>query len=268
MDVNRRLTTLVLLAIGLTVGSPVNSWTKLPSQASPQPATGTQATQDLHHSPYQRQDTWYEFMLKQFNPDNIDYGSWLERERWMFLETCMKNPYFLYSLCTTVGLLIAAVICGKLSIDHRHAMWITAEMMADIYNQDAYSRRIAHEAIAKYNAHIERCNRAIETAEHGEAVAPTSSELEQLRTELMRVAEEKETAVRDRDIAREDLRRKSEILAEMSVRLEVLTNKSGATSAKPSSDLRGADAKLVAHINNLQEQLYVERNSNRRLRGG
>jgi hypothetical protein len=54
----------------------------------------------------------------------------------------------------------------------------------------------------------------------------------------------------------------------MSVRLEGLTGKSGATSPKPTPDLRGADAKLVAHINNLQEQLYVERNSNRRLKGG
>jgi len=26
---------------------------------------------------YQRCDTWYEFLLKQFNPDNLDYGAWL-----------------------------------------------------------------------------------------------------------------------------------------------------------------------------------------------
>jgi hypothetical protein len=58
-------------------------------------------------------------------------------------------------------------------------------------------------------------------------------------------------------------------MAEMSIRLEALTNKSGASgAAKPPSDLRGADAKLVTHINNLQEQLYAERNNNRRLRGG
>jgi len=207
-------------------------------------------------------------MLKQFNPDNVDYGRWLERERRLFFENRVKNPYFLYSLCLTAGLLMAAVICTKLSIDHRRAMWITAEMMADIYNQDAYSRRIAKEAIEKYNTHIERCNRAIESAEHGEAVATTSAEIEQLRTELMRVAEEKDRAARDRDIAREDLRRKSEILAEMSLRLEGLSRRSGATGAKPSSDFRSADAKLVAHINHLQEQLHAERNNNRRLRGG
>ena len=116
---------------------------------------------------------------------------------------------------------------------------------------------------------IERCNRAIEAAEHGEVVSAKGSEIEQLRGELICVASERDTATRERDLAREELRKKSEILADMSMRLEALTNKLGATGgAKLSSDLRGADAKLVTHINNLQEQLYAERNSNRRLRGG
>ena len=81
------------------------------------------------------------------------------------------TPTFMYSLCTSLGLLLAAVVYTKVWIDHRRAMWITAEMMADIYNQDAYSRRIAQEAIEKYNTHIEHCNHAIEAAEHGEAVS-------------------------------------------------------------------------------------------------
>ncbi len=99
--------------------------------------------------------------------------------------------------------------------------------------------------------------------------AAATNEIEQLKTELMRVAEERDTATRERDIAGIDARKKSEILADMSVRLETLTNKAGTTSAgKSSSDLRGADAKLVSHINSLQEQLYAERNNNRKLKGG
>jgi hypothetical protein len=86
----------------------------------------------------------------------------------------------------------------------------------------------------------------------------------------MRVAEERDRTIRDRDVAREELRRKSEILADMSVRLDAATSKTGAavSTAKAASDVRSADARLVTHINNLQEQLYSERNSNRRLRGG
>jgi len=184
-------------------------------------------------------------------------------------ELLLKNPYFLYSFWITVALITATAVCAKQSVDHRRAMWITAEMMADLYNQDAYSRQIAQEAIERFNKHIERCNRAIEQGETNAGAAAVNNETQQLRTELMRVAEERDRAIRDRDVAREELRRKSEILADMSVRLGAATSKAGAAStAKTASDVRGADARLVTHINNLQEQLYSERSSNRRLRGG
>ena len=120
-------------------------------------------------SPYQRQDTWYEFILKQFNPDNVDYGNWLEHRRRNLIQLRLKNPYFLYSLWTTIALILAAAICVKQRIDQRRAMSITAEMMADLYNQDAYSRQVAQEAIGRYNQHIERCNRAIEGVESSPA---------------------------------------------------------------------------------------------------
>jgi hypothetical protein len=222
---------------------------------------------DPHRLAYRRQDTWYEFMLKQFNPENVNYGEWVDQQRREFIKSRAKNPYFLYSLGATVALLVAIAICAKLCIDHRRAMWITAEMMADVYNQDAYSRRVAQEAIEGYNEHIERCNRAIEAGDGAQATA-TAGEIEQLRSELMRVAEERDVATRDRDLAREELRKKSEILADMSLRLEVLTAKPGATGTKANFDLHGADAKLVTHINNLQEQLYAEKTNNRRLKGG
>ena len=258
-----RISIFGLLLIGLTVVSSASS------RAATQPRAHGQAAADPVQRPYQHQDTWYEFMLRQFNPDDVDYGRWIERERRAFIEARLKNPYFLYSLSTTMLLLLSAVVCAKLRIDHRRAMWITAEMMADLYNQDAYSRRIAQEAIERYNAHIERCNRAIEAAEQGDVVSAKGAEIEQLRGELVCVASERDTATRERDHAREELRKKSEILAEMSLRLEALTSKSGVGGdAKRGSELQGVDARLVTHINHLQEQLYTERNKNRRLRSG
>jgi hypothetical protein len=218
-------------------------------------------------SPYQRQETWYEFALKQFNPENVEYGNWIEEQRRRLIEVHLQNPYFQYSLWATIALLIATALCAKQWIDHRRAMWITAEMMADLYNQDAYSRQAAQEAINRYNQHVERCNRAIEVGDSNPATT-RSHEIEQLRAELMRVVEERDAAIRDRDIARDDLRRKSEILADMSIRLDSAANKAGGSNMdRATSDSRSADAKLVTHINNLQEQLYAERSSNRRLRG-
>ena len=265
---NGNVAAVCALLVWLTVVSTAMPQRTVKPQAPLEQEPQAQAAPQSAHTTYQRQGTWYEFMLKQFNPDNLDYGSWIEQQRRAFIDARVKNPCFLYGLCTTIGLLLMAAVCAKLRIDHRREMWITAEMMADIYNQDAYSRRVAQEATERYNTHIERCNRAIEAAEHGEAVSGVGSEIEQLRSELLRVAGERDTATKERDVAREDLQKKSEILAEMSVRLDALTSKASTTSnAKQTSDLRNADPKLVTHINNLQEQLYAERNNNRRLKG-
>ena len=264
---NWRLTTLCTLILGLAIGSTVG----LPgtAQSKTRSSQPQQSAAPSAPRPYQHQETWYEYVLRQFNPDDVDYGRWIERERQAFIEARLKNPYFLYSLCTTLVLLSMAVVCAKLRIDHRRAMWITAEMMADIYNQDAYSRRIAQEAIEKYNAHVEQCNHAVEAAEHGEAASLASTEIERLRGELLCVAGERDAATKEKDLARTELRKKSEILAEMSLRLEALTGKAGAASdGRRSPDVRSADTRLVSHINNLQEQLYAERNNNRRLKGG
>ena len=258
-----KLLSLCVLAVGLAFSSARAGAEPHPSQSRTAKASSTPS-----HPLYTRQGTWYEFLLKQFNPNDIDYGQWLENERQVFLEARLRNPYFVYCAATTLALLVMGIICAKLRIDHRRAMWITAEMMGDLYNQDAYSRKIAQEAIERYNTHIERCNRAIEAAEHGDNASGKASEIEQLKGELACVASERDTATRERDVAREELRKKSEILADMSMRLEVLAGKSGAPATKPTTGMPGADSRLVTHINNLQEQLYAERTNNRRLKGG
>ena len=258
-----------LIVCGLLIGLTIeHAYAMQRATDSATPKSRTDAAAVRAQSPYQHQDTWYEFVLKQFNPRNVDYGKWVEQQRRNLIELRLKNSYFAYSLWTTIALVLVAVIYVKQRIDHRRALSITAEMMADLYNQDAYSRAVAQEAIERYNKHIERCNRAIELGDNPVALALGSNEMEQLRTELMRVGEERDIAIRDRDLAREELRRKSEILADMSVRLDSTASKSAASPAKTTADLRGADARLVTHINNLQEQLYSERSNNRRLRGG
>jgi len=258
-----KLLTFCVLAVGLALSSARSGAEPHASQSRAPKASSTPS-----HPLYTRGGTWYEFLLKQFNPNDIDYGQWLEHERQAFLEARLRNPYFVYCAATTLALLLMGIVCAKLRIDHRRAMWITAEMMADLYNQDAYSRKTAQEAIERYNTHIERCNRAIEAAEHGDSVSGKASEIEQLKGELACVASERDSAIRERDVAREELRKKSDILADMSMRLEAATGKSGATTSKPTPGVPGTDPRLVTHINSLQEQLYAERTNNRRLKGG
>ena len=217
---------------------------------------------------YQRGNTWYEFLLKQFNPNSFDYGAWMEERRQVFLDESVRNPYFKYSLGTTIALLIMAMLYTKQGIDHRRAMWITAEMMTDLYNHDTYSRGVAREAIQKYNDHIERCNRAIEAADHGMSIPGPDSDANNLRSVLDSVTDERDSYKRERDLAKRDLQEKEKLIAEMSLRLDAIAKKADPNHVVAGPvDMSAADPKVVQLINNLQEQLYAERRENRRLKG-
>lgn len=264
-----RLGTVILILLSVLATS---AWaqqhaaTRVPAQQRPQ----LQSSSSVRPAAplYQGRDTWYEFLLKQFNPDDLDYGTWMEQRRQAFLDGSVHNPYFKYSTGTTVALLLMGVLYVKHWIDHRRAMWITAEMMTDLYKHDAYSRRVAREAIQKYNDHIERCNRAIETVEQGLPNAGADSELAQLRSALDSLRGERDSYKRDRDLAKEELAQKERLLAGISFRLDALTKKPDANQNPSSSaDMRSADQKLVQHINNLQEQLYAAQLENKRLKG-
>jgi hypothetical protein len=248
------------------------------AQQSPQPQRRQpwqqQAQSPLpHQSPgskllYQRRDTWYEFLLKQFNPGNLDYGKWIEQRRQAFLDASVRNPYFGYTAGLILSLLLMLTAYAKQRIDHRRSMWITAEMMADLHNHDMHSRRVARDAIQKYNDHIERCNRAVEAGERGVFAEGMESEVERFRAELQSVTSERDAYKRERDLAKADLAEKERLLADMSFRLDALAKKSNGNRAPGGGvDVRTADQKLVQHINNLQEQLYVEKRENKRLKG-
>jgi hypothetical protein len=217
---------------------------------------------------YRRSDTWYEFLLKQFNPTNFDYGGWMEERRQAFLDASARNPYFKYSAGVTIALLILMAVCVKQRIDHRRVLWVTAEMMTDLYNHDLYSRDVAEKAIEKYNRHIECCNRAIETSQHDIAMPGVEADHDAWRTKLEQVAEERDRYLRERDAAQRELDTNRRTLAELSLRLDSVSAKSGG-NGKPgaSVELSTSDPAVVRHINNLQEQIYAERETNKRLKG-
>jgi len=217
---------------------------------------------------YQRGDTWYEFLLKQFNPSNFDYGAWMEERRQMFLDASVRNPYFKYSLGTTIALLVLAMLYSKQWIDHRRAMWITAEMMTDLYNHDLYSRDVAEKAIQKYNQHIERCNRAIEAAQHGSTLPAATADADLLNAQLQKTAGELNVANTENAALQEELKQKSNVIVELSLRVDALSKKNGGNLASSQPiDLSCADPNLIKHINDLQEQLVVERKKNWKLKG-
>lgn len=232
-------------------------------------------SKQMQRQPRNGADTWYEFLLKQFNPHDVDYGALFEKRREALLAATAKEPYFWYSLSVTAGMLLMMAAYTKLYLDHCRSMRVTAEMMADVYSQDILSRQAATEAIEKYNHHIEQCNRAIEASEAGGArlgwgETPTDS----LKGELQRVTSQLEATTQERNKFEEELRQKALIVADLSIRLDVLSkkingprDKDSGTAEPGSTSSNGDGARIIGPINRLQEELYAERQKNRRLKG-
>lgn len=220
------------------------------------------------------QETWYEFLVQRCNPSNFDYGAWLEKRRAAFLKASVKDPHFWYGLSVTAWSLFVMAAYAKLYLDHRRKMRATAEMLADVSSHDSYSRQMAKEAIERHNRHIEKCNRVMESAESGGGRPGWGSpEAEGLRAELQRVASQLEATRQERNKLREELRQKSLMVADLSARLDALSKKvSGARvvrsgTAEPApTGANGDIARFVGQINRLQEELYAERQKNKRLK--
>ena len=192
----------------------------------------------------------------------------MEERRQVFLNESVRNSYFNYCAGLTLALLVMTMVCAKLWIDQRRTLWITAEMMADLYNHDLHSRDVAEKATRKYNDHIERCNHAIEGGQNETVVAETDSDHNSWRVKLEQVSEERDRYLRERDAAQRELDTNRRTLAELSLRLDNMSVKQGSNGkAASSTALSAADPAVVRHINNLQEQIYAERESNKRLKG-
>ena len=235
-------------------------------------STATRAQQAQR--PHLYRETWYETLLRSFNPTNFDYGRWLEERRQAFLDATTNQPQFWYSLLVTILCLLLVACLWKRIMDGRRQLKAMTAMMTDVYNHDLYSRQLAKEAIVRHNQHIETCNRAFEASEAGEG-RPGWGEThtESLKAELQRVTGQLEAATQERNKLQEELRQKSVIVSDLSLRIDAVSKKvnSGARS-NAAEELSSPHPKengtvVVDHINRLQEELYAERQKNRRLKG-
>ena len=260
----------ILISLSLAI-TPANSQTRRPpprSQYSPS------AAQQGDH-PRKQSQTWYEFALSRINPSNINYGDWMEERRRVFLEATVKNPSFNYALALTIIAFLLMAACAKLWNDGRRKDWVTAEMMTDLLNQDQHSRAVANEAIRKYNDHIERCNRVIEATDSGHPVHGSPTEVEELRSELEKKRSELDAMTGNKNKLAAELDEQRLLVAQFSLRVDGLTKRAigdedltATTQLAPvSAGEESATSRLMLHINNLQQQLYTEREKNRLLRG-
>jgi hypothetical protein len=223
-------------------------------------------------APHEKQ-TWYDALLRKFNPQDLDYGEWLESRRQAFLDATVRNRYFWYSALVTALEVCTLAAYWKRTREAEHTLWVVAAWIADLYNHDLHSRQVAREAIDRFNRHVEQCNHAIESAGSSNGRPGwRSTQLEELKEESRRKDIEIERISQERNRLQEELTRKTAVMSELSLRVDALRKSSStgamATSSHEVEIAPGERMRLVQRINQLEEELYASQQQNKRVKGG
>ncbi len=179
------------------------------------------------HQRYVGRDTWYEFLLKQFNRSNFDYGAWFEKRREVFLQATVTEPYFWYSVSVTAGMLLIMVAYTKLYLDHRRSMrshrgddggHLQPRSLLHGRRQPRPSRNTtgtSSSAIAR--------SRPRKQATAGPAGAIRRQKSKEQNSSASRVSSKRRPRIRNK--LQEELRQKSLVVADLSMRLDALSKK-------------------------------------------
>lgn len=210
--------------------------------------------------PYQR--TWYDALLRQFNPDNLDWGRWLEQRRKAFLNETATNPYFKYSLVTTTLLILLTIAFAKSEIDKSRIKWLAQDRHDDLLAHDSYSRQVAHDAIRRYNGHMEKCNRVVEAELSGRSIGRPIPSPSEEALPLQQVVAENAQLKREREQLRGEVEINKAMVNDLTIRINAITG--GGGGSRQTSCTEGG---VVKQFNELREKLYRERERNKQLKG-
>ncbi len=220
---------------------------------------------------YEHNLNFYEFVLRQLNPNDKDWGGWYEERRAALSGAALHNPYFWYCLGLTLALLAILAALLKSQSDQDRQYDIMGERLEEVCKFAANSHLVALEAIDKYNTHIELCNRAIEAEEGAQATAVAGgSQNSQPQANPTKAREETELQKRDKTRMESEASHTATTTPDRSNGGASPSNKGGTNGQgkEPPNPLTPSYADLVRQINILQQQLIAEQDKNKRLKGG
>lgn len=214
-----------------------------------------------------QQGTWYEALFHSLNPKNVDWGMKWEQRRTIFLENSVANKYFLYTAALSLLLVYSCVVIVWQRWNHAERLRQLAQSTADALNYATYWKQHATTATAKHNAHIEKCNRVIESGDGG-SPSGAPSEVGELRHQIEGMRVEALNLTSENKRLRHDLEQKSAMVTDLSTRVDEVTRKLGAGNGSGKGGENSVQvATLVDRINRLEENLRAARAENDRLRG-
>jgi hypothetical protein len=218
--------------------------------------------------PYVGKEDLLHFATKQVNPSDTDWGAWMERRREAFMEAMVANPFFWYSALTTALLIVLMVAYGVRVMDEKRKLWHAAEILTDVWNQEQHSQSVAQTATDRYNRHMLDCNRVIEAQVSGRP-SPGMFEANDAREQLERLRAERDNLDSDNRRVKAELEKRDGVIQNLSARvrdLEPLFDQNGSGAQRPGGS--DTERRLIAKVNQLQQELATEKQKNRALRGG
>ena len=202
----------------------------------------------------------WDAIVHYLNPHNLNMGQIWEQYRAAWLENAGANRYFWYSFWTTGVLIFSWFAIAWMHTDRVRERWELAEHAADALRYSEYCKRMASEAIGRYNAHIETCNRVIEAGESG-LVTPEAATVEGYAKELARLKSDNDSKALQVQRLQDELDEKTKLLTGLSARIEAAEQKLriGATPANTTNALTERITRVERENGTLMEE-------NRRLR--
>jgi hypothetical protein len=207
------------------------------------------------------QETFWDFWLRQFNPQGTDYGALLEEKRRKFLAQAGANPYFWFAFAELAAVCFLLLWVAKQRIDRRELEWEAAGCMADLANYAHFCKQHAVDAIAKHNEHIELCNRLIESEETGKPVPPGGVSDEQRQT-IDRLQKELADKVADNRRLEAELTSEKSKMRNLTTRLDALEQARGAANGG------AGNVDLVNRLNAAVSEVQSLKRENERLKKG
>jgi hypothetical protein len=220
---------------------------------------------------YEHDRTFYDFVLHELNPNDIDWGAWYELRREALVDSSIDNSDFWYCFWLTLALIVTGSAWVKSLCDRTRETHIMGEQMDEVREFAANSHRVALEAIDKYNTHIELCNRAIEAGEGAQATAAAGgSQNTQPQANPTKTREETELEKRDKTRRESEANHAATTAPNRPNGAASPSNKGGTNGQGNESPnpLTPSYNDPVRQINILQQQLIAEQDKNKRLKGG
>ncbi len=212
---------------------------KIPmEQYSPLAASGGYAQGRM--SPWQA-------IVNYFNPRHLNLNQIWEERRQAWLDNAANNMYFWAIFWGSLFLIVSLLCNGWQHDEISRISWAMAEDLSDALQYAGYCQLQAKNAIARYNKHVEKCNRVVEARLSG-IVTPETAQLVSLKRRVDQLTADNGALQFEKARLTEELQQKALDLYSLNQRVTEAEEKlQKARTTSPS-------AELVARINRLQQE--------------